>query len=90
MLASLPGCAVFLILQGFQGDVLHLVAGSGAVARLVLGILLVFSVLALSVMIDRARVYRRARASSLAFLDAMDQARNLADLRDRGSQLHAL
>jgi biopolymer transport protein TolQ len=80
LIASLPA---FLILQGFQGDVLHLVAGSGAVARLVLGILLVFSILALSVMIDRARVYRRARASSLAFLDAMDQARNLADLRDR-------
>ena len=83
MLASIQACAAFLILQGFQGDVLHLVAGSGAVARLVLGILLVFSVLALSVMIDRYRVYRRARQSSLAFLEAMDQARNLADLRDR-------
>ena len=83
MIATIYGCLAFLILQGFQGDVLHLVAGSGAVARLVLGILLVFSVLAVSVMIDRSRVYRRARRSSLAFLEAMEQARNLADLRDR-------
>jgi biopolymer transport protein TolQ len=34
-------------------------------------------------MIDRFRVYRRARRSSLAFLAALDQTRNLADLRDR-------
>ena len=83
MIASIQSCPAFLILQGFQGDVLHLIAGSGWVARLVLGILLVFSVLALSVMIDRFRVYRRARQSSLAFLEALDQTRNLADLRDR-------
>jgi biopolymer transport protein TolQ len=83
LIASIQSCLAFLILQGFQGDVLHLIASSGAVARLVLGILLVFSVLALSVMIDRFRVYRRARRSSLAFLAALDQTRNLADLRDR-------
>lgn len=83
MIASIQSCLAFLILQGFQGDVLHLIASSGVVARLVLGILLVFSVLALSVMIDRFRVYRRARRSSLAFLAALDQTRNLADLRDR-------
>jgi len=81
--APIQACPAFLILQGFQGDVLHLIAGSGPVARVVLGILLVFSVLALSVMIDRFRVYRRARRSSLAFLEALDQTRNLADLRDR-------
>jgi biopolymer transport protein TolQ len=83
LIASIQSCLAFLILQGFQGDVLHMVAGSGWVARLVLGILLVFSVLALSVMIDRFRVYRRARKTSLAFLEALDQTRNLADLRDR-------
>jgi len=75
--------SAFLLLQGFQGDILHLIASSGLVARIVLGILLVFSVLALSVMLDRFRLYRRAKTTSLAFLDAMDQTRNLADLRDR-------
>jgi biopolymer transport protein TolQ len=79
----IQSCLAFLILQGFQGDVLHMIAASSWVARLVLGILLVFSVLAVSVMIDRFRVYRRARQSSLAFLEALDQTRNLADLRDR-------
>jgi len=75
--------SALLLNQGFQGDIVHLIAGSGLVARLVLGILLVFSVLAVTVMIDRFRLYRRAKSNSLAFLEAMDQARNLADLRER-------
>ena len=83
MTASLPSLLAASAPQGFQGDVLHLIAGSGAVARLVLAILLGFSVLALSVMIDRFRVFQRARQGSLAFLEAMEQTRNLADLRDR-------
>ncbi len=64
---------------------LHLVAGSGAVARTVLFILLVFSVLALSVMFDRFRVYKRAARTSVAFLQMMDatDSTRLADLRDR-------
>lgn len=83
MIASIQPLTALALLQGFQGDVLHLVADSGAVARTVLGILLVFSVLALSVMFDRFRVYKRAASTSAAFLEAVDQTRNLADLRDR-------
>ena len=73
----------FILLQGFQGDIFHLIAGSSRVAQTVLGILLLFSVLALSVMIDRYRLYRRAWRNSLAFLQVMDQVRNLAELRER-------
>ncbi len=83
MIASIPPLMAPVLLQGFQGDVLHLVAGSGAVARTVLGILLVFSVLSFSVMFDRFRVYKRAARTSVGFLEFMDATRNLADLRDR-------
>jgi biopolymer transport protein TolQ len=86
LIASLPSLLAASAPQGFQGDVLHLIAGSGAVARLVLAILLGFSVLALSVMIDRFRLFKRARRGSFAFLEAMDQTRNLADLRDRADR----
>jgi len=73
----------FLILQGFQGSVLQMVAASGPVAKTVLVVLLGFSFLSWSVMIERYRVYRRALRESGDFLSAMEESRNLADLRDR-------
>lgn len=76
----LPAAAV---LQGFQGSVLNLIGSSGPVAKGVLGILFAFSLLSWSVMIERFRTYRRALRDSGAFLGAMDQTRNLADMRDR-------
>jgi biopolymer transport protein TolQ len=77
---ALPG---LLIAQGFQGSVLQMIATSGPVAKTVLVVLLGFSFLSWSVMIERYRLYRRALRESREFLDAMEQSRNLADLRDR-------
>jgi biopolymer transport protein TolQ len=77
---ALPG---FLILQGFQGSVFQMITSSGPVAKTVLVVLLGFSFLSWSVMIERFRLYRRALKESRDFLNSMDQIRNLADLRER-------
>jgi biopolymer transport protein TolQ len=60
-----------------------MIASSGPVAKTVLVVLLGFSFLSWSVMIERYRLYRKALRESREFLDAMEQSRNLADLRDR-------
>ena len=58
MIASSLAVPPFLVLQGFQGSVLQMVAASGPVAKTVLVVLLGFSFLSWSVMIERYRVYR--------------------------------
>ncbi len=83
MIATSLYVPAFLVLQGFQGSVLQMVASSGPVAKTVLVVLLGFSFLSWSVMIERYRVYRRALRESGGFLEAMEQSRTLADLRDR-------
>jgi len=75
--------AAGLVLQGFQGSLLNLITSSGPVAKLVLIVLLGFSLLSWAVMIERFRHYRRAARDSRGFLEALDQTRNLADMRDR-------
>jgi biopolymer transport protein TolQ len=75
--------------QGFQGDILRLVADSGTVVRLILLILLGFSVLSWAVILERYRSLRRAERDTLAFLQALEGEKRLADLRDRAAHFAA-
>jgi biopolymer transport protein TolQ len=83
LLGSSLALSSFIFLQGFQGSILQMIAASGPVAKLVLVVLLGFSFLSWSVMIERYRLYRRALRESREFLQAMEHSRSLADLRDR-------
>jgi biopolymer transport protein TolQ len=68
---------------GFQGDILRLVSDSGAVVKVVLVLLLGFSVVSWAVILERFRALRRAERDSLAFLQDLQAERRLSDLRDR-------
>ncbi|HXH28437.1 MAG TPA: MotA/TolQ/ExbB proton channel family protein [Candidatus Polarisedimenticolia bacterium] len=75
--------------QGFHGDVLRLVADSGPVVKLILLLLLGFSVLSWAVMIERYRALKKAEDDSIAFLNDLQRERRLTDLRDRASRYAA-
>jgi biopolymer transport protein TolQ len=71
---------------GFEGNILQLVANSGAVAKLVLLTLLGFSVLSWAVIFERYRALHRGERDSEAFLRDLRAERRLADLRDRSER----
>ena len=71
---------------GFQGDILRLVVDSGPLVKIVLLVLLGFSVLSWSVIIERYRSLKRAEADSIRFLRDLAGEKRLADLRDRSSR----
>ncbi len=71
---------------GFQGDILRLVVDSGPLVKFVLFVLLGFSVLSWSVMIERYRALKRAEDDSVRFLRDLAAEKRLADLRDRSSR----
>ena len=71
---------------GFQGDILRLVLDSGPLVKIVLLVLLGFSVFSWSVIIERYRSFRRAEVDSIRFLGDLAAERRLADLRDRSSR----
>lgn len=68
---------------GFQGDLLQLVAESGALVKAVLAILVGFSILSWAVILERTRALRRAERDSAAFQQDLEAERRLSDLRDR-------
>ena len=72
--------------QASQGDFLRLIAESGALAKLVLLVLLGFSVLSWAVIIERSRALGRAERDSIAFLGDLERDRRLTDLRDRAGR----
>ena len=71
---------------GFQGDFLRLVVDSGPLVKIVLLVLLGFSVLSWSVILERYRSLKRAEADSIRFLRDLAAEKRLADLRDRSSR----
>src|SRR3989442_1121439 len=81
-----PGVVLAVTSPGFQGDVLRLIADSGAVVKIVLLILLGFSVLSWSVILERYRALKRAEAESIRFLRDLQAEKRLADLRDRSGR----
>jgi biopolymer transport protein TolQ len=71
---------------GFRGDVLRLIADSGPLVKIVLLILLGFSVLSWSVIIERYRTLKRAESETSRFLRDLQVEKRLADLRDRSGR----
>jgi biopolymer transport protein TolQ len=61
-------------------EIVSLVLQSGPVAKIVLLILLFFSVFSWAIILSRARLFRRARAKSGAFLRAFRRAQRFQDI----------
>ncbi len=74
---------------GFHGDFLRLILDSGFLVKIVLLILLGFSVVSWSVILERHRALKRAEEESARFLRELGGERRLADLRDRSSRYAA-
>ncbi|MFB3918090.1 MAG: MotA/TolQ/ExbB proton channel family protein [Terriglobales bacterium] len=62
------------------GEVVNLVTQSGFVAKLVLGILLFFSILSWAIILSKWGTFRRARVQSGRFLRAFRKAQRLQDI----------
>ncbi len=71
---------------GYGGDVLRLIADSGALVKFVLLILLGFSVLSWGVILERYRGLRRAEEQTARFLRALEDEKRLADMKERSSR----
>ena len=78
--------ALLVFYQGFtqdfyQGEVWQLLANTGPVARLVLLMLLAFSVLSWAIIIRKFRVFRTAQRESEEFLKVFRQSKKLSEIR---------
>jgi len=65
----------------YEGAVWQLLADTGLVARIVLLLLLVFSVLSWAIIIHKIRSFRAARRESQAFLKIFRQSKKLSEIR---------
>lgn len=74
--------APLLMAQGFQADVFSLVLHSGPVAKFVLLILAVFSVMSWAIMVERYKAMGRAEQQDKVLLEQFRSRASLADLRD--------
>ncbi len=69
-----------VLLSFVGGEIVDLISQTGAVAKTVLGILLVFSVLSWAVILSKWKVIKRARAQSERFVRAFRKAQRLQDI----------
>lgn len=65
----------------FQGELWHLIAQTGLVARIVLFILLGFSILSWAIILKKHRNFKVARRDSHEFLRVFRQSKKLSDIR---------
>jgi biopolymer transport protein TolQ len=65
----------------YQGEVWHLVATTGLVARIVLLILLFFSVFSWAIIFKKAKNFKLARRESQEFLKVFRQSKKLSEIR---------
>ena len=72
---------------GLSADVLELALHAGAVVKLVLFVLLLFSVLSWAIIIIKFRVFRKAEKESKAFLDHFWSSRNFSKAFMEAKQL---
>ena len=81
------GAALLAFFQGFtqqdfyQGEVWQLLTNTGPVARLVLLMLLAFSILSWAIIFRKFRVFRAARYESSEFLKVFRQSKKLSEIR---------
>ena len=71
----------------FQGDVLQFLENTGLVARVVLLILLIFSVFSWAIIFQKFRAFKRALVDSHEFLRIFRQSKKLSDIRSSCSIL---
>ncbi len=76
--------ALLLVLQSAAWDYL---SGTGAVARVVLFILLILSVFSWAIIIHKQGLFKRARRDSAGFLRIFHQSKKLSDIRISAAHL---
>ena len=82
-----PDLSHILIAQGFQADVFSLVLHSGPMAKFVLLVLGIFSVMSWAVMAERYRALSRADREDRYLIDQFRSQASLANLRDSCERL---
>ena len=75
------------LLVFFQGDIWQYLASTGLVARIVLLILLFFSVLSWAIIFHKYRLFKRALRESVEFLQIFRQSKKLSEIRSSCSML---
>jgi biopolymer transport protein TolQ len=65
----------------YQGEVWQLLTNTGPVARLVLLMLLAFSILSWAIILRKFRIFRAARRESVEFLKVFRQSKKLSEIR---------
>jgi len=78
--------ALLVLYQGFtqdfyQGEVWQLLTNTGPVARTVLLLLLVFSILSWAIILRKFRTFRAAQRESVEFLKVFRQSKKLSEIR---------
>ncbi|MEW5807703.1 MAG: MotA/TolQ/ExbB proton channel family protein [Acidobacteriota bacterium] len=79
-IAALNILAPAATLSGFQTGIIELVAQSGAMAKFVLFILMLFSIVSWAIMVDRYRTLRRVERESRLFITKFNSAASLTEL----------
>jgi biopolymer transport protein TolQ len=72
------GAALLVVIQG---EIWQLFANTGLVARIVLGLLLIFSVFSWAIIFHKHRSFKAARRDSREFLKIFRQSKKLSDIR---------
>jgi biopolymer transport protein TolQ len=80
---------VATLLVVLQGEVWQILANTGPVARVVLLILLAFSVLSWAIILQKHRNFKAARKQSREFLHIFRQSKKLSDIRASCTMLRA-
>jgi biopolymer transport protein TolQ len=80
------GAAILVFYQGitqdfYQGEVWQLLTNTGPVARVVLLILLAFSILSWAIILRKLGTFRKAQRESLEFLQVFRQSKKLSEIR---------
>lgn len=78
-----------LIFYQYPSRIWPLVENTGLVARVVLLILLIFSVLSWAIIIQKSRSFNRARRESRDFLNIFRNSKKLTDIRNSSQNLKA-
>src|SRR3990172_950522 len=72
--------------QFFTQNILELVLNSGRVAKIVLGVLFLFSVISWGVILDKFRVFGRVRRQSNKFLTLFNQKKTVREILQMSKQ----
>lgn len=77
---------VFNPQQFLSRNVLDLVLNAGIVAKIVLGLLLIFSIISWGIILDKLRVFRRVRKESDKFMQLFQQRKGIREILQASRQ----